>query len=92
MSNASHILRPRITEKASFLSERDNVYTFEVAPQATKNTIAAAVQELYKVAPVKVSIINLPAKRYNARGRIAKTAVVRKAMVYLKKGDKIEFV
>jgi ribosomal protein L23 len=50
------------------------------------------VKELYKVTPVKVNIINLPAKIVFTRGKSGRKAGVKKAVVYLKKGDKIEFV
>ena len=57
-----------------------------------RESIAKAVAEIYKVVPVKVNIINLPAKKVFARGKAGRKSGVRKASVYLKKGDKIEFV
>jgi large subunit ribosomal protein L23 len=92
MNTTNHILRPRITEKATLLSERDNVYTFEVTANATKQSVMDAVRALYKVTPVRVSMVNLPAQRVSYRNRRALGRQTRKALVYLKKGDKIEFV
>ena len=63
------IKNPRITEKASFLSELNNVYTFEVAKSATKTSVAKAVLEVYKVKPIRVAIVNLPAKEVFMRGK-----------------------
>ncbi len=71
------ILRPRITEKSGMMSESLNVYTFEVAGNASKPAIAKAIKTLYKVTPLKVRTISL--------------SKVKKALIYLKKGDKIEF-
>lgn len=85
------IKHPRITEKAAILSG-DGVYTFEIDPRATKIDVARAVKEIYKVDPVKVRISKLPAKKKFRRGKVGKTAAVKKAVVYLKKGDTIEFV
>jgi large subunit ribosomal protein L23 len=80
------IIRPRITEKSGIMSENGGVYTFEVRKNANKPMIAQAIKALYKVTPTKVRIINLPAKRVLVRGT---SNGVKKAMVYLKKGEKI---
>ncbi len=86
----SHIIsRPRVTEKAGLLSEM-NVYTFEVAKTATKGKVKTAIAEMYKVTPVRVNIINLPRRKVFIRGRFGSQGGVKKALVFLKKGDKIE--
>lgn len=87
----SVLKHPRLTEKAAILSG-SNVYTFEIDPKATKIDVARAVKEIYKVDPVRVAISKLPAKRKLVRGKRGVTSAVKKAMVYLKKGDSIEFV
>jgi large subunit ribosomal protein L23 len=84
------ILRPRITEKSGIAGEALNVYTFEVAKNATKDTISRTIKALYKVTPTKVRIINLPAKEVFVRGRKGTQSAIKKALVYLKKGDKID--
>ncbi|NDB58059.1 50S ribosomal protein L23 [bacterium] len=83
------ILRPRITEKAGIMSETQNVYTFEVAKNSTKDTIAKEIKTLYKVTPTKVRIVNLPARKVFVRGNKGVQSAIKKALVYLKKGDKI---
>ncbi len=85
------ILRPRITEKSGLMNEKLNLYTFEVAKNASKPMIAKAIKDLYKVTPIKVRTVTLPAKRVFVRGTRGSQSSVKKAMVYLKKGDKIEF-
>ena len=84
------ILNPRVTEKASFLSERNNVYTFNVTADANKHNIAQTVNRLYKVTPLQVRIVGIPEKRVFVRGKRGVKRGGRKAYVFLKKGDKIE--
>ena len=85
------IKKPRITEKASFHAEQ-NVYTFDVEKSANKTEVAKAIFQLYKVKPVKVSILKVPNKKIVTRGRVSVKIGGKKALVYLKKGDKIEFI
>ncbi len=85
------IKKPRITEKASFAAEQ-NVYTFLVEDSANKSEIKKAVFELYKVKPVKVNIILIADKRVSYRGKRGLKGRGKKALVYLKEGDKIEFI
>ena len=87
------ILHPRITEKAIAKND-NNVYTFVVRRDATKHQISAAVTALYKVTPVKVNIVNkAPAMRYvGSRNKDKHVAGMKKAYVYLNKGDTINLV
>ncbi|MEK7574861.1 MAG: 50S ribosomal protein L23 [Patescibacteria group bacterium] len=85
------VLRPRVTEKATVLSQFGReVHVFEVSRLATKSTVSKAIQELYKVTPEKVAILKVPPKNSIVRGRMTKGRTDRKAYVYLAKGDKIE--
>ncbi len=84
------LIRPRITEKAALLSESSNVYTFEVTKSATKTTIKRAIKEIYKMDPTRINIVKLPSKKVIVKGKKGSTRDIRKAYVYLKKGDKIE--
>ena len=86
------IIRPRITEKSGIMNESSNVYTFEISKNATKDTVAKAIKALYKVTAEKVRIVNLPAKNVLVRGKKGTQSAIKKALVYLKKGDKIELV
>ncbi len=89
----SVIIKPRITEKAALLSDK-NVYTFEVRKGATKYEVRDAVKALYNVTPEKVHIVNQQPRHSisRARGRDVMVHGLRKAYVYLKKGDRIELV
>lgn len=87
-----HILRrPHITEKASAGALR-GVYAFEVATDANKHEIAEAVSLFYKVTPLKVTVVTIPAKRITVKGRTGFRKGGKKAYVYLKKGEKIELI
>lgn len=85
------IKNPRITEKGSRLQEA-NAYVFDVTESAQKNEIKKAIFLLYKVHPIRVNLLRVPEKKINSRGKIGIKKGGRKAVVYLKEGDKIEFV
>lgn len=92
-SDASQVIhRPRLTEKAAHLSSQ-NVYTFDVAQGATKHDVSRAVTSLYTVKPLKVHIVNTKGKSVSLRTRrgTGTRNRTRKAYVYLKKGDTIDF-
>ena len=81
-------LVPHITEKATFLGEK-NAYVFKVEPEFNKIMVRQAVKKQYNVEPTKVRIINIPGKLVFIRRRQAQKTGYKKAVVYLKKGDKI---
>jgi large subunit ribosomal protein L23 len=88
----SNIIRnPRITEKAAYAADK-NVYTFDVAPGVSSVEVAKAVFSIYKVKPVKVNVTAIPKKKVLRRNILGVKGGGKKAYVYLKKGDKIEFV
>lgn len=84
---------PRITEKSTDLASKIGpAYVFEIAQEATKPMIVAAFLTKYKIKPVKVNIVNLPAKKTLVRGKRGQKSAIKKAIVYLKIGEKIEIV
>jgi large subunit ribosomal protein L23 len=88
------LLNPHVTEKATDLSEK-GVYAFNVNMRANKDQVARAITQFFKVNPVKIAmLVNKPKYSRNPRtNRIqVKKSATKKALVYLKKGDKIEFV
>lgn len=85
----SVILSPRVTEKAALAQNRQNVYVFNVANDATKAAIIAAVKTEHKVTPIDVRLAPVPAKPTFYRGRPGMKSKGKKAYVYLKKGDTI---
>lgn len=83
------IRRPRVTEKASSVSGM-GVYGFEVLSDATKKEIREEIRALYKVVPVKIATVRIPAKKITVKGKAGVRKGGKKAYVYLKEGDKIE--
>lgn len=81
---------PRITEKSALGAER-GVYTFNVSLEANKNEVKKAMKALYGVMPERVSITQIKEKKVMRRGKIGTKSGGKKAVVYLKKGDKITF-
>jgi large subunit ribosomal protein L23 len=92
--NIYEVLRsPRITEKNTMLAEQ-NKYTFNVAREATKLEIKAAVEKMFSVRVVHVNTINHHGEMKNV-GRRVRIAVKlqdsKKAIVTLEPGQKISF-
>ncbi len=85
------ILKSRVTEKSTAgVSAQRPVYTFVAVPAANKLLVRRAIIEQYKVTPVKINMSVVKAKRVFIRGRAGTRGGFKKAMVYLKPGDKIE--
>ena len=85
---AKFIIAPRVTEKASMQSS-NNVYTFVVTQNATKHDLLEEIKKEYKVTPRAINIINLPRRGVFVRGKFGFQARIKKAVVFLKKGDTI---
>ena len=83
------ILAPLITEKATLLSEQNKV-VFRVAMDSTKDEIAAAVEELFKVKVTKVNTLIQKGKTKRFRGRPGQRSDVKKAIVTLEEGQSID--
>lgn len=84
------IKNPRITEKSATYAEK-GVYTFNVAKNANKNEIKKAIKLIYGVTPEKISITQIANKTVTRRGIVSVKSGGKKAVVHLKKGDKITF-
>jgi large subunit ribosomal protein L23 len=83
------ILSPVITEKATAASEHNQV-VFKVHRDATKPEIKAAVEQLFKVKVLSVNTINRKGKTKLFRGIKGRQQDVKKAIVRLAEGDKID--
>ena len=81
---------PRITER-SFALAKDGLYTFEVSDWMTKKQIEKIVTDKFKVDVVSVKTINIKGKLKQQRTRRGtySTAGFKKALVQVKKGQKI---
>jgi large subunit ribosomal protein L23 len=83
--------KPLITEKSMLQTSLGKV-TFLVDRRATKREIAQAVEKFFKVKPISVRTINLAGK--TKRSLKTRQSVFipgqKKAIITLKKGDKID--
>ncbi len=83
------LLKPLVTEKIANLGEQ-NKYAFLVSRHANKLAIKEAIREMYGVEPVQVNVINLKGKQVRYGRLQGKRKDQKKAIITLKKGDKIE--
>ena len=91
MSPESLIIAPLITEKGTLAGEKANQVVFRVRPEAGKNQLRHAIEDLFKVTVLKIRTANFLGKE-RRRGRlVGKRPHWKKAYVTLKAGDKIEF-
>lgn len=90
MSNARDvIIRPIITEKSMKLQDTDNKVTFEVTKSANKTQVKIAVEEIFNVKVEQVNILNVRPKTKRVGKYVGQTSAVRKAIVKIAQGQKI---
>lgn len=86
------LIQPVVSEKSYVMSNSLNKYVFLVAKDASKIEIEQAVEKEYKVKVTDVNIVTRPGKikRDYKTNRKFRREDEKKAIVTLKKGDKIE--
>ena len=87
----SVIKRPLITEKSSRQKESQNRYLFEVDRRANKIEIKRAVEQLFRVKVDRVNAFRVHGKVKRLGRNVGKRPDWKKAVVLLKKGDRIDF-
>ncbi len=88
--NAYRVLvKPLITEKVTDLGMY-NKYAFEITLDTNKQEVKKAIQEVYGVTPTSVNIINMKGKAVRFGRVTGRTKKWKKAIITLKKDDKIE--
>ena len=88
-TNYDVILSPVITEKATRLTESNQV-VFRVTLDATKPMIAKAIADLFKVKVKAVNTVIVKGKRKLARGKRYTRNDIKKAIVTLEEGHQID--
>lgn len=84
------MIKPIYTEK-SLQEAKNGKYTFEVPLNMNKKQIAAQVSKLFGVKVISVRTVKKgPEKGRNARGKNFAFGVVKKAIIMLKSGEKID--
>tara|TARA_B100000315_G_scaffold232803_1_gene245359 strand:- start:846 stop:1130 length:285 start_codon:yes stop_codon:yes gene_type:complete len=85
------LIKPTITEKSTLLQESGK-YTFQVAPKANKVEVKQAVEINFDVTVMDVNITKIHGKRKRYGPRPAKQPDIKKAVVTLKPGDRINLI
>jgi len=85
------LLAPQVSEKATYVADKNEQVIFIVAPDATKPEIKAAVEMLFKVQVESVQVANLKGKVKRFGRSMGRRGDVRKAFVCLKQGQEISF-
>ena len=90
------LLAPVISEKSTFVGEKNNQVVFRVAPDATKPEIKAAVELMFskkdqKLEVAAVRIVNVRGKEKRSGRFVGRRNHWKKAYVCLKPGQEINF-
>ena len=90
------LLAPVVSEKSTFVGEKNNQFVFRVTPDATKPEINAAVELLFSPKDKKlevegVRIVNVKGKEKRMGKFSGRRASWKKAYVCLKAGQDINF-
>ena len=85
------LLAPQISEKATYVAEKNEQVIFRVAPDATKPEIKAAVEMMFKVNVDSVQVANVKGKVKRAGRYVGRRNNWKKAYVCLAAGQKINF-
>ena len=86
------LLAPRISEKATWVADKNEQIIFRVASDATKPEVKAAVELLFKVSVESVQIANVKGKQKRFGRFTGSRKGWKKAYVCLKPGQEINFV
>ena len=85
------LLAPQISEKATYVADKNEQVVFRVATDATKPEIKAAVEMLFKVQVESVQISNMKGKAKRFGRFMGRRSDAKKAFVCLKPGQEINF-
>jgi large subunit ribosomal protein L23 len=83
------IVAPVVSEK-SYAELQNNWYTFVVHPDANKTQIKIAIEQIFDVRVLTVNTLNREGKRKRTRFGWGQRNSVKRAMVKLADGDRID--
>ena len=86
------LLAPQISEKATYVADKNEQVVFRVSSDATKPEVKAAVELLFKVSVESVQISNVKGKQKRFGRFRGSRNDWKKAYVSLKPGQEINFV
>ena len=85
------LLAPTVSEKSTFVGDKNNQVVFRVADDATKPEIKAAVELLFKVKVKSVQVTNVKGKEKKTGRIMGRRRNWKKAYVSLAQGQEINF-
>ena len=85
------LIKPAITEKSTLLQESGK-YTFHISLKANKVEVKQAVESRFDVTVLDVNITKLHGKRKRYGPRTKKRPDIKKAVVTVKPGDRINLI
>jgi len=85
------LLAPQISEKATYVADKNEQVIFFVASDATKPEVKAAVELMFKVEVESVQISNIKGKTKRFGRFTGRRSDAKKAFVCLKPGQEINF-
>lgn len=85
------LIGPHVSEKATNVAEKGNQVVFQVARDANKREVKAAVQKLFGVLVEDVRVVNVKGKTKRTRYGIGRQSDWKKAYVRLAQGQEIDF-
>ncbi len=83
------VIRPVITEKSTWLKEKNREVCFEVDRRANKSEIKKAAEQLFKIKVERVRIQNKRGKKRRVGRNEGKKKDWKKAYIKLKEGEKM---
>jgi large subunit ribosomal protein L23 len=85
------VLAPVVSEKSTFVADKNRQYVFRVADDATKPEIRAAVELMFKIKVEGVTVANVKGKQRRFGRTIGRKRSWKKAYVRLAVGQEINF-
>ncbi len=85
------LLAPQVSEKSTFVGEKNNQYVFRVLSDATKPEIKAAVELMFKKKVRAVQVANVKGKEKRSGKTIGRRRNWKKAYVSLMPGEEITY-
>ena len=85
------VLAPVVSEKSTFVADKNRQYVFRVADDATKPEIKAAVELMFGVKVAKVNVVNETGKSRRFGRLQGRTQDIKKAYVRLAPGQTIDY-
>jgi large subunit ribosomal protein L23 len=85
------VLAPVVSEKSTFVADRNRQYVFRVADHATKPEIKAAIELMFKTKVENVTVLNVHGKDRRFGRTVGRRRNWKKAYVRLAEGQEINF-